>query len=678
MNINDEIIGKKEYGISQDSITDIENKLNRMKSALAYENNDLELELAKALAQQKLNLVQKQYDKQIKFINQQAKLEIKYREQINKAKEKEDDKELKRLEKRYNKELELFKKFQDAKEQIEDRKNKRQEQKNNVKSIFTESGLTMSERFNLLSSSSLSEIMGGLYDVIGEAFSNWTNKLNSQIDTIANYQGKWNTRLLGTDKDFSSISNTITGVVGLSPYVQQSKVMSSIDTLLEKGISYNVEQRAFLSTISEKIATTFDSANGTLLQLIRVQQADTTASRLGMENYLTTYLNSMYSSTEYLASNINDTVSSALYEATSQLSAEQGVAFEYQVQKWLGSLYSVGMSSSAISSIAQGLGYLGSGNVSALSSNSALQNLLVMSASKGGLNYSDLLQNGLTEQSTNTLMKSMVEFLSDIANSNKVVQSQYASIFGMSMSDISAVKNLSSSTNDIASSYLNYGGAISNLYNAMGTLNERTSVGEMMSNILSNTNYSIASGIASSPTMYALWNVSNMLSNIAGGLEFSLPLIMGTGTAQTFNIADLMKTGLIGTSLLSSIGSMVSAGSSGFDGASMLNALGLSNSSSSNIISRGTGVNVISRGKTVSQSSYIGNSNASDIQNSFITTTKDSNNASVAEAQAEDTSVTLENINQSVIKIYDLLNSLVSNNGLNVRILDYGLTNGFN
>lgn len=99
-----------------------------------------------------------------------------------------------------------------------------------------------------------------------------------------------------------------------------------------KGITHNVEQRAFLETIKEKIATTFDAADGTLLKLVRIQQADTTAARLGMESALTAFLNEMYETTEYMQQ-MADTVRQNIYEASALMGAKEATAFEFQVQK---------------------------------------------------------------------------------------------------------------------------------------------------------------------------------------------------------------------------------------------------------------------------------------------------------------------------------------------------------
>jgi Flp pilus assembly CpaE family ATPase len=99
-----------------------------------------------------------------------------------------------------------------------------------------------------------------------------------------------------------------------------------------QGIAYNVEQRAFLDTISSKIATTFEATDATLLKLVRIQQQDTTAARLGMESALTAFLNNMYETTEYMTE-AADSIRANIYEASALMGAAEATAFEYQVQK---------------------------------------------------------------------------------------------------------------------------------------------------------------------------------------------------------------------------------------------------------------------------------------------------------------------------------------------------------
>lgn len=102
--------------------------------------------------------------------------------------------------------------------------------------------------------------------------------------------------------------------------------------MVSKGIVANIEQRAFLDTIKDKIATTFDAANGTLVRLVRIQQQDNTAARLGMESALTAFLNNMYETTEYM-SDVMNSVKSSLEESMSLMGAKEATEFEYMVQK---------------------------------------------------------------------------------------------------------------------------------------------------------------------------------------------------------------------------------------------------------------------------------------------------------------------------------------------------------
>ena len=128
------------------------------------------------------------------------------------------------------------------------------------------------------------------------------------------------------------MSDTITQNVGVSPFVQQKDVVEKLKSLVGQGISFNVEQRAFLETIKDKIADTFEAADASLVKLVRIQQADSTAARLGMESALTSFLNNMYETTEYMQQ-AADSIRANIYEASALMEAEAATEFEYQVQK---------------------------------------------------------------------------------------------------------------------------------------------------------------------------------------------------------------------------------------------------------------------------------------------------------------------------------------------------------
>jgi hypothetical protein len=69
-----------------------------------------------------------------------------------------------------------------------------------------------------------------------------------------------------------------------------------------------VEQRAFLQTMTDKIATTFNAFDSNLLKIIRIQQEDSTVYRMGAEAQLTKFFNSNFQDSTYM-SDVYDTVS---------------------------------------------------------------------------------------------------------------------------------------------------------------------------------------------------------------------------------------------------------------------------------------------------------------------------------------------------------------------------------
>ena len=284
------------------------------------------------------------------------------------------------------------------------------------------------------------------------------------------------------------LSDTITGSVGVSPYIKQSDIVNKVKELINSGIAFDVEQRAFLATISDKIATTFDANDSTLRRLIRLQQQDSTAARLGMESAMNAFLNNMYENTEYLGS-LSSSVRGQLEEAQALMSTEQAVELEFQVQKWLGSMYSVGVSDSTVTKLATAIGQLASGDISGITSGGA-NNLLIMAANEAGVSLEGILKNGLDASQTNILLQAMVNYLANIYNEtkgSKVLQQQFASIYNLSASDLKAVTNLANDNNQtiktIANNNLTFSTAYTQLKNMANTMYQRMSLGGMLDNV---------------------------------------------------------------------------------------------------------------------------------------------------------------------------------------------------
>lgn len=440
--------------------------------------------------------------------------------------------------------------------------------------------------------------------------------IDDAMKTYYQYTAKMDARLQGSSRDFEDVVEQINSNLALSPLVKTKEVMEKINEAVEHGIVYNVEQRAFLETISEKIANTFDAFDANLLRLIKLQQADSTAARLGMEATLLKMFNSMFEDNSYLSdSGARDAVAGAIIDAQSQMTRDQALEFEFTVQKWLGSLGSLGMSNESLTKIAEGLNYLGTGDVEALSSNESLQTLMAMSASKAGLSLADMLTGGVTADTTNKLLESMVEYLKEIAEGdNQVVKSAYGGIFSMSQSDMRAISNLTSDDiNSIASQNLTYNRAVAETQGQLFLAAARTPISEMMDNIFDNVMTNIGTEIADSPGLMAAWKINDFIEGQTGGINIPFINAMGFGLDLNANVNQLIKLGIAGTNILGMAGNMLSSLANG-------GGLRLDGWDANEYTSRGTGFVGISEGVTsgTSQSEYIGSASSDDAQKSTL------------------------------------------------------------
>lgn len=584
-----------------------------------------------------------------------------------KERKKELEKELKEAKKRKKKELQ-------------------EENKEKVKSAFgkQEEGTTLKEDWENRKAAfkelfAKTELGGGkgaglayLASNLTNALSNFAKQLETQMDEIAGKKSAIDTRLQGSSNKtrfgsyWDKMTADITSIAGVSPLVKQSAIADRVAEMVGKGISFNVEQRAVLDVVKDKIATTFDAANGTLLRLVKIQQQDTTAGRLGMESALTAFLNNMYETTEYMTT-LATTVKGSLEEAMSLMSGENALSFEYQIQKWLGSLSSVGMSDSAVQGLAGVLGQVAAGKLEGITGGGQ-GNLVIMAANQAGVNMSDILNNGLDQNTTNTLMNSMVDYLAKIYNdagNSKVIQQQIASVYGLSASDLKAAVNLSSSRKTISNDGLDYSGAIARLNSMADSMYSRTSVGEIMTNMWDNVKYSLSAGMVNNPITYALYKASGLLKDTTGGINFGLPLVMGNGMPITFNVADLMRTGALAGGAISSMAQMIGGmGNGGLSGRGILKGAGITNGIS--VVTRGTGSGLSTAGGiTVSESgSMVGNANSDDVTSKTMTDQTDSSKSDTASAVDESDDTKLSDVDNHVVTIIEILRSISDGNSI--------------
>jgi len=622
-------------------------------TAKLHEFEALQKEATEEVAQfeldKKVDVVNKQLKVEKDYIKKQQKQRKKLLDDLEKAETEKDKARLKRKLDNLNAEAKA------AAENIEKAANL-QKKLDNLKERGLDGKLSKAKAY-IDTYGAKDSLAIGLTSLVN-SIANMSQQMMSKADQIAQYQSAIDTRLYGSSTNktfmgsyFRSLSKDVTGLAGISPLISQENFMSNIATMVSRGIAFNIEQRAAMETLKDKIATTFSSFDSSLIKLIRIQQADTTAGRLGMEAALNEFLNSMYSTTEYMTDAASD-IRSSIYEASALMGATQATAFEFQVQKWMGSMYSVGMSREGIQGIASALGKLSAGDISGLTGGGA-SNLLIMAANKAGLSIGDILNNSLNAENTNKLLAGVVSYLGELGSSSSslVTRQQLARVFGLSASDLKAISNLSEAqiagTTETTG---NYGGFVNNLYKMAGSMYGRTSIGELMKTAKDNFSYTIAAGLANNPALYATMMAANMLQDLVGGIAIPTVYALGSGVDLKTTVAQIMQTGAMSASLLQGVATMLGAGTGGaglggVSGRQILNALGL------------TGGSMTTLGMGTSGSVYIGGG-GSEVEQAALGSAEDKK-LEISSENPDKADVTAATINDSIWAVHTLISQFM-------------------
>ena len=493
--------------------------------------------------------------------------------------------------------------------------------------------------------------------LLAQALDDYKKAYDSAENFLMQSAAKIDARLQGSNESFRKLTNKVTGTLAINPYVQSTKVLDEVNKAVEQGIAYNIEQRAFLAGVSDKIATTFNAFDSNLLRIVKLQQADSTAARMGMEAYLTKFLNSTFKDTSYLNDGF-DTITGKILDASAQLNYKQAAEFEFVVQKWMGSLSSLGVSSSALESIAEGINLLGTGDVSAIANNSQLQTLLVQSANMAGLEYSELLLNGINAKDTNKLLKSMVEYLGSIAKNtdNQVVRAAYKDVLGIGVTDLKAIAGLTQNElANISGMNMSYGQMQGETSKQVATMITRVTLPEMLDNVYNNVLYSVASDMANDPIM---WSMSKMIDFMdQNKLDINIPSIGVMGNFFDFNtsVVGLMKAA-------TGIGKGLSFASNLLQGLGSLGGLSLAPWGAEETLVRGNtaGFGLTSTfGGTSSSASYITNNNTQDITHSTIAESATSGEELVKGVETEDQKKAKE---KTLADVYNLFDPIITKN----------------
>lgn len=553
-------------------------------------DDSLALKAYEQLSKKKLTIDKKLEKELSKFRNGEL---LDFEKSKESRRKKEHDEKLKLLRIEYDLEADLDKK-KEIRSKIQHEKRK-QRIKENLASITK-------------------QIAGSL----SKSFDSAASGINQYLGAYSQYMTGIEARIQGSGKSFSSMSKMISTNLAGSPYVSQTKMLENLNNLISQGIAYNVEQRAFLQTVSDKMVTTFDALDTNLREIIKIQQADSTAARLGMEAELTQFLNANFGDTSYLNS-LFDSVAGALLGTSSQLGRDRSVEFEYIVQKWLGSLSSVGVSDATISSLAKGLNYLGTGDISGLSSDESLQRLLLMGAQTAGLDYSSILTGGLTSSDANKLLKGIISYTQSIASTgNQVVKSQYAQLFGLTISDMTSVLNLSSSDLvDISKNMLKYSEAVQETTNQLLQIPERMTLKDKIDTMFENVMAGMGENIANNAATYTTWLLNEMImSSTGGGIEAQIPIpFVGV---STINLNKIVSAGIVGLSALSEVSTILGGLTSRTFGGLSTDIWNASDTVRKNAGWGFTGISTTGTRTTTSRAQYIGSSDSDTLLNESI------------------------------------------------------------
>lgn len=395
------------------------------------------------------------------------------------------------------------------------------------------------------SNDKLIRILESVNKTISSSASSIINIVDRNITLYSQYMGKVTARLQSIDansgKSFSTVVDKLS-TLGSSPYVSQKQLYENIDRLSSEGISYNLEERAFLASLSDKIVNSFDVGNATLTRLIRLYQEDFTQAMLGSEAWLTQIFNSMYEDTSYLK-NVDDSVMSALTDVMATLDRSDALQFQYDVQKWLGAMYEVGVSSESLLSIANAINALGTGNASGFES-SPSNILMNLAIARSDYSLADILTQGLTSEAINDILKSVVELLIDIKDntSNQATLNAYANVMGVSMADIRGFYNLQQDITELYNQTMDIETAENEVQNQLtAIIYDRTTLQEKIDNVLDNLGTSIGMTIANNTGQYIAWILGKTLVSVGS----SIPGMVGSGISIA-GYADLLGTLAVG------------------------------------------------------------------------------------------------------------------------------------
>lgn len=384
----------------------------------------------------------------------------------------------------------------------------------------------------------------------GRAFANGVNSIKSSLESgassfLENYSkiayavnDNFNTSSTKVESLIDGIRKATTG----TGIVKQQKVYENLSKLVQDGIIYNVEQRAFLQTLSDDLGMMFDASSGSLTRLINLQRQDLSSSRIAIEGSLKAFLNQNYETSQYIKDGFQS-VTDSLLEAQSTMSVDAGLSLEAVTQQWLGSLSSVGLSDGTVKNLAAAIGAIGSGDIKSLTS-SSVKNLIFMGAAEAGVDIGEVLNQGISADNADMLLRGITQYISSTREyDSNIVKSALANVFGYNVSDIKAASNLAESVGE-EGLFANGLGITTDIEAFLKTTDRYVHTSQRIDNLLENFMYSWSSGFAvnNSGIDYMIYRLSNVITDaIATPLEGTEVAIAPFGAGVNLQVADIIR-----------------------------------------------------------------------------------------------------------------------------------------
>jgi hypothetical protein len=187
--------------------------------------------------------------------------------------------------------------------------------------------------------------------------------------------------------------------------------------------------------------------------------------------------------------------------------------------------------------------------------------------------------------------------------------------------------------------------------------------------------------MANNPITYLTYKLAGLLDEAVGGIDLPFINVMGFGVDLNTTVADLMRVASVTGGILGSLGPMISGLASSFSGQAMLSKMGIGKGSGLEVNHRGSGDGAASAAnsgggsQSTSGSGYAGQSNGNDVKNSTIQESEDSKKKQMIKAKEEEPANQVDVLNGTVLKIYELLDSVTKGDRtIRVRVDSYGLT----